>query len=243
LITERAERLVAVLARRDTLGLDVRRVDSFQTRETQLRNAVDRVAPLARACALIRIHGEPVAGAAEHVAAAMQHVAALRKLYDSDRDAFIDSRRAEFRRLGPVLDQACERVEAAALAAWRRFLDRHRPALSGETLNVLSGIPAYAVHVRTIRDLGQRLTRLGDRLPTGEEDFVGVAQIEVRIQQAWDALDSAALSPAVVEFLRASAAGSGAPLALLTPEVLKWIEEHDLGEGFYVRVGEIGGNW
>jgi len=243
LIIERAECLAAALTRRDTLRGDVRRVDSFQTREMQLRNAVNRVAPLARACALLRTRGELVPGAAQQVAAAVQHVTALRRLYESDRDAFIDPRQAEFRRFETILEQACVQVQAAVVAAWRRYLARHRPALSGETLNVLSGIPTYAVHVRTIRDLGQRLTQLGDGLPTNEEDFARVAQIEARIREAWDALDSAALSPAAVEFLRASSTSSGAPLALLTPEVLKWIEEHDLAQGFHVRVGEAGGQW
>jgi type II secretory pathway component PulJ len=243
LITERADRLVAVLARRDTLRVDVRRVDSFQTRETQLRRAVERVEPLARACALLRARGEPVPGAAERVAAAVQQVAALRRLYGSDRDAFVDPKQAEFRRFESVLEHSCGQVEAAVLGAWRRYLDRHRPALSGDTLNVLSRVPAYASHVRTIRELGQRLTALGDRLPRDGDAFTEVERIEARIREAWDALDSAALSPAVVEFLRASSTTEGAALALLTPEVLKWVGEHGLQEGFRVHVGEAGRHW
>jgi hypothetical protein len=242
LITARADRLGAILARRDTLRVDVHRVDSFQTREKQLRRAVEFVEPLARACALLRAHGELVPGAAERVRAAVQQVAALRELYTSNRDAFIDPKQAEFRRFESVLSQACEEIDEAALTAWRRYLAHHRPALSDETLNVLSRVPAFAAYVRTIRDLGVRLTRLGDELPSREEAFREVERIEARVREAWDALDSAALSPPVVEFLRASSTADGAPLALLTPEVLDWIDEHLLGKDFRVRVGDTGGH-
>jgi limonene-1,2-epoxide hydrolase len=242
LITERAAGLVATLARRDTLRANVNRVESFRTREAQLAGAVRRIEPLAGACALLRAHAQPVPGAAERIAAAAQQVAGLRQLYQSQRDAFID-RQAEFRRFATVFEQGCAEVEAAALAAWRRYLDAHRPSLSGETLAVLSRIPAYAAHVRIIRELGQRLTALNERLPAGDEDFAEVERIEARIRAAWDALDSAALSPAVVAFLRASSTADGAALALLVPEVLAWIGTHGLGDDFHVRVGGAGGRW
>lgn len=243
MIIERAAGLVASLARRDTLRANVNRVEAFRAREIHLGKAVERIEPIARACALLRAHREPVPGAAERIGAAAQQVAALHRLYESQRDAFIDGRQAEFRRFTTVFEQGCADVEAAALAAWRRYLDRHRPSLSGETLAVLSRIPAYAAHVRTIRDLGQRLTALGERLPVGDEDFAEAERIEARIRAAWDALDSAALSPAVVAFLRASSTVDGAPLALLVPEVLAWIGTHGLGDDFHVRVGGAGGRW
>ena len=243
MITERAAGLVATLARRDTLRANVNRVEAFQARETQLARAVERIEPLARACALLRDHGEPVPGAGERVGAAAHQVSALRQLYESQRDAFIDGKQAEFRRFTTVFEQGCAEVETAALAAWRRYLAGHRPTLSGDTLTVLSRIPAYAAHVRTIRELGQRLTTLGERLPVSEADMSEVERIEERIRAAWSALDSAALSPAVVVFLRASSTPDGASLALLVPEVLEWIREHDLGDDFHVRVGGAGGRW
>lgn len=243
MITERAAGLVATLARRDTLRANVNRVESFQTREKQLAGAVQRIEPLACACALLRAHGEPVPGAGERIGAAAQQVSALRQLYESQRDAFIDGKQAEFRRFTAVFEQGCADLETAVLAAWRRYLARHRPALSGETLAVLARIPAYAAHVRTIRELSQRLTVLGERLPGAPGDFADLEGIEARIRGAWDALDSAALSPAVVDFLRASSTPDGAALALLVPEVLEWIREHDLGEDFHVRVGGAGERW
>jgi HAMP domain-containing protein len=243
LITERAASLVATLARRDTLRANVHRVEAFQAREAHLGEAVQRIEPLARACALLRAHGEPVPGTAERIGAAAQQVAAFRQLYESQRDAFIDGRQAEFRRFKAVFEQGCADLEATALAAWRRYLDRHRPKLSGETLAVLDRIPAYEAHVRTIRDLSQRLNALAARLPSRDEEFAAVETIEARIRAAWDALDSAALSPAVVAFLRASSTVDGAPLALLVPEVLAWIGTHGLGDDFHVRVGGAGGRW
>jgi hypothetical protein len=243
LITERAERLVASLDRRDALRVDVRRVDSFQTRETQLRRAVERIEPLARACALLRAHGEPVEGAADHVTAAARQVAALRRLYQSDRNAFIDPKQAEFRRFEAVFEQGCAQLEQATLRAWRRYLARHRKDLSAETLNVLSSISTYSAHVRSIRQQGERLSALATRLPTGEGDFTEVEGIEARMGEAWDALDSTSLSPAVLAFLRATSAPDGAPLALLNREVLEWIQEHHLGDDFHVRVGSSGGRW
>jgi hypothetical protein len=243
LITERAAGLVATLDRRDTLRVNVNRVEAFQARETQLGRAVERIEPLARACALLRASGEPIPGARERMAAAAQQVSALRRLYESDRDAFIDPRQAEFRRFSTVFEQGCAEIETAALAAWRRYLARHRPALSAETLTVLARISAYEAHVRTIRELGQRLTALGDRLPAGDADVAEVERIETRIRAAWGALDSAALSPTVVEFLRASSTQEGAPLVLLVPEVLAWMREHGLEDDFHVRVGVAGGRW
>jgi hypothetical protein len=65
-------------------------------------------------------------------------------------------------------------------------------------------------------------------LPTSEQEYEDAEAAAGNLRKAFDALDLAAALPQdVVELFRA-ASYRGAPIHLLTPEVLAWLKKHNM---------------
>jgi hypothetical protein len=133
------------------------------------------------------------------------------------------------------IDVACRDLAAAVQSAWRA----HRAAVfAGDTPAALRGKLAHTKAndeaFTAYEALYKSLKAAFDDLPGDKRDLEKVAALAVQLERVAQAFDFDV--PAEVKrFLEAVLSVSGAPLALLTPEVRRWLEAKGSLENYSIR--------
>lgn len=233
---------------------------TLPTRATALRERLARLevmgSSVAEASDLEGLRGD-LSGRAEKLAVHLKNQAML-------VDAAIAvappaSLLAARKRAGNILERFCAQPKAATLKrgqAWRSMLDEIDAASRDLASAVLAAWRAYRQQVfagDTPAVIRSRLARtkandaafneyqrLFDRLKAAFEALPSDRVVIDRVKQLAADLEAVAQNfdfavPAgVKQFLEAVLSVSGAPLALLTPEVVKWLKENDSFDNYRV---------
>jgi hypothetical protein len=231
MIQQRADALVALIARQRELSVQVRQLEGFRGQLQEVTRAVERLGPLMSTWRLLRERRIGGAGADEQAAALLQQVTQLRECYEGDHASILGPSRLASVRGVHTLANA---LQARLLVEWQQYAAALVPSVNDELLNVLSRIPALKAGVDAVwaglRDLNERLLCL----PAGAEDVDAFEARAADLRRKWDAFDTAHLSPEVLQFLK-DAGGAGAALDALTDTVRDWLREHNLATAFRVR--------
>ena len=133
------------------------------------------------------------------------------------------------------IDVASRELAAAVVSAWRA----HRAIVfAGDTPAALRGKLARTKvndeAFRTYEALYARLKAAFDDLPGDKGDFDQVRALAAELEQVAQAFDFD-VPAEVKQFLEAVLSVTGAPLALLTPEVRQWLEANGSLESYTIR--------
>jgi hypothetical protein len=231
MIQERANALVALIARQRELNVQIRQLEGFRGQLQEVTQAVDRLAPLMRAWRLFRDRGIGTAIAEAQTSSLLQQIAQLRERFESDHASILGPNRlASVRGVHPLANA----LQMRLLRDWQEYAGALVPSVNDEVLNVLSRIPALRTSVDAVwaglRDLNDRLQRLP--ATTADVDTFEMRAADVR--RKWNAFDSTHLSPEILQFLK-DAGGTGATLNGLTESVRNWLRENNLTGAFRIH--------
>lgn len=130
---------------------------------------------------------------------------------------------------------AADTARTAVRAAWRaRVLAAGALPAPEEISNLMMPSPANQAALRVYREQHERYRALRDRLEPGSESDLDSIDQYVKELQARQQLFALNLPPDVKLFREALPLG--APLPLLTPTVLQWLQEHDDPTRFAIHV-------
>ncbi|MEJ8827218.1 hypothetical protein WKW80_35430 [Variovorax humicola] len=130
---------------------------------------------------------------------------------------------------------AADTARAAVRAAWRaRVLAAGTLPAPEEISNLMMPSPTNQAALRAYREQHERYRALRDRLEPGSESDLYAVDQYARDLQARQQSFALNLPPEVKLFREALPLG--APLPLLTPSVLQWLQEHDDPTRFAVHV-------
>jgi hypothetical protein len=158
----------------------------------------------------------------------------IREKFCAKAESLVDERSFSSVDFGKSLTDLTDAFEEALRSAWQQYTTKKIPPAPPEILLVLA--PAFPGEVRLIRETSERLERTRFDLPKSAKQLVEFnAEVEA-LQQAWKQLDGGDVPPAVLTFLRAAAAQTGARLDLLTDEVRRWLAAKKIVQSFSIRV-------
>jgi hypothetical protein len=126
-------------------------------------------------------------------------------------------------RFWETLGQYPGELTQALLDTWSAYVDAALPPRQDGLLQTFRGLPNAATGIEQVRSLWQRAETLKLRLPQQADDFQRPTEIATQITEAMASLTGGALPPGVQEFIQAATTPGGAPLILLTEEVLDWL--------------------
>jgi hypothetical protein len=135
-------------------------------------------------------------------------------------------------RLRSSLDRLIPAIKSDVRASWQRYVASRTGGteeLQG-LLRVLSGVRGLADIATTLGELLDEITRLRRKLP----DAHGMEAVEMATALLDDL--AARLPDDVKEFVSAAARGGGAPLELLSPAVLTWLDTNGATGEFRIVV-------
>jgi hypothetical protein len=133
------------------------------------------------------------------------------------------------------IDVASPEVAAAVLSAWR---DHRTAVFAGDTPAAIRGklarTKANDKAFERYQALYGHLKAAFDDLPGDKDDIDRVEALAAQLEQAAQAFDFA-VPAEVKQFLEAVLSVTGAPLALLTPEVRHWLEANGSLGSYTIR--------
>ena len=238
MIIEEAAQLEVLVGEVITLRLSQQHGQSLAHRKQLIDTMLERATTATKSGnAIARRLGE-VRAPSPLFAQALARIAQWRSALDEDLgqalggDLFADFQES--------VEKAVREVERRATTFWQRYVAQSIPDTSDEILEALAADPRARTTVIRIRRLSDNtLRRLRDRpFPTLDElgEF-DTATVEVR--NAWSTLDVASLNDEIVDFLRAANSDNGARIALLTPSVLDWLDQHGAAAHYVIRPADL----
>ena len=99
---------------------------------------------------------------------------------------------------------------------------------------------AFPREVRLLRQRAERIELTRRTLPKNAQELREFNDEVAELQQAWSQLGGGEVPAAVVTFLKAAAAPTGAAIDLLTDEVRRWLTQHGIARSFAIRVANAG---
>ncbi|MCB9759492.1 MAG: hypothetical protein H6739_06600 [Alphaproteobacteria bacterium] len=111
--------------------------------------------------------------------------------------------------------------------AWRAFTSQHQSVDEG-FLRQVERVPGQAGTVEAIRKARRRLESAAEQVPTEEEGYQAFLTASTALQQALEKLNPSDFPEAVLQFFLKAQSPSGAPVELLTEEVMGWLRERGL---------------
>tara|TARA_B100001123_G_scaffold446792_2_gene602327 strand:- start:462 stop:1178 length:717 start_codon:yes stop_codon:yes gene_type:complete len=137
-----------------------------------------------------------------------------------------------FKRCLKLMRDTSKELDEISEGAWRAKTIK-RPKPNSQVLNSFEGVNPQ--EVATLRRLIEGLESLVLSVPTTDTALKTYDRLCAEITKHYGKLESDDLPKEVLEFLRKSQSLSGAPLLMVTEEVLDWLKEKKLLKSFKVH--------
>lgn len=159
---------------------------------------------------------------------------AIRDRFRAKPESIIDERTFAPTTFSESLTGISDQLEAGLQTAWSKYTERKIPATNREVLDVLA--TAFPREVRHLRQRAERLEQTRHTLPKNAEELQEFDDEVAELQRAWSQLGGGDVPAAVIAFLKAAAAPTGAAIDLLTDDVRRWLTHHGIARSFAIRV-------
>ena len=114
------------------------------------------------------------------------------------------------------------------LREWQLFIEKEKPSINMEQLNILEQIPDLSSVVEQLKEKLEQLNDLKDQLPLKEDEFKLVISSSSKMTDLLKQLSSSNIPDSVSNFLRKAGTIEGIDLAEITAEILDWLKENNL---------------
>lgn len=233
MLIEKSEELYQKAQDKIKLQTYAEQLEGFQTRETEIQEAVAKISSLMEALKPFRDRALINLEATQEIQNFLQFVIQAETNFQNDPEWILDSKNFKGRQLKLGIDKLVKFYEEKLSQAWKDYLNQNMPSTNSEFLHLLKKVPDFKPIVERVEQLKQRIPQ--DKYPEKEEEFKKMEGLIESLKSAWANLSAENVPDSVLQFLRA-AANQGASLDLLTPEVQAWIEEHGISDSLRIRL-------
>jgi hypothetical protein len=118
---------------------------------------------------------------------------------------------------------------------WQGFIEKNKPSINLEQLNVLEKIPDLSQVVSRLKVKLDLINELKKELPFQEKDFQLIISSSFEMNELLAQLSSNNIPDPVIHFLKKAGSYEGIELTEITPEILSWLNENNLTHLCQVR--------
>ncbi len=241
-LLERARRITGEIRDVENLDERTRQADLFEARATQLTVPIEGFNELTASMKLVSSQGIVLLSLDSNLVGSLRsRIMDLKVRYAQDKNVMIepfpgeDARQILIKPLGKLPAQAKDALQLA----WEKWAREklQLPENHNDILTILGRITALRASVSSIRNLISDAERICKQLPDNDDVVVRIMKLGSEISVAWQNLAGEGIPDQVLDFLRATGSASGAAYNALTPEVLKWLSDHELQNALRIRMG------
>ncbi|MEG4841424.1 hypothetical protein [Microcoleus sp. B9-D4] len=234
MLLEKSTQLIELSQKKINRQSDVTNLQGFQSRQEQIKQAVDGTLPLVQSLRTFRKKEIANLDLTQKAEILLTFIANVESKFKEDPEWIIDNENFNEKNFTSRIKQLQKALEEQLSQAWRRYRNQNRPSTNNEILNVLDKVSAFKPTVQRIRSLDLQILE-SNSIPQSSEDFERVDRLIEQLKQCWEGLNSDEVPEAVLLFLRV-AANEGATFGLLTPEVKDWLAKNDLIDSLRIRL-------
>lgn len=236
MLLERAAALASKVTEYEKIKAGAYEAEQLRTRATQFTNAAGKVEMAQTLLAQLNQAGVSVVYTATDAAGLMDKAGALRIAVATDpkvlADPPFDLRFGFVDRLAGLATAA----EKASSMAWSQWVSQKSNLSSDDVLTALSALPQFRNSIATIKQCRTSITALAATVPSNvSAAMVQLDSLLTAHNSAWADLTAEGIPEGVLTFIRACA-GEGAPLALLSDEVVDWLKQRSLTNAFRIKI-------
>lgn len=234
MLLEKSTQLIDLSQKKINLQTYATHLQGFQSRQEQIKQAVDGTRPLVQCLRAFRKKGIANLDLTQKAEILLTFIANVESKFLEDPEWIISNENFNEKNFTSRIKQLQKALEEQLSQAWRRYRNQNRPSTNNEILNLLDKVSGFKPTVQRIRSLDSQILE-SNSIPQRSEDFERVDRLIEELKQCWDGLNADEVPEAVLRFLRV-AANEGATLGLLTPEVKDWLAKHDLIDSLRIRL-------
>ncbi|MFO1431288.1 MAG: hypothetical protein U1F76_14285 [Candidatus Competibacteraceae bacterium] len=236
-LLQRARQLVDALAQLEESKRLVQNVQGFNTRATEIEQALEAFSKLAELVSAFRSHNIPFTLSLD-LASLRQALETIATDYKNDPNILLKPDNKLTRMFWNPLKNSPNQIRQDLEISWKKYAQTILPRLDNELLDIFEKLPSTRAQARIIRQLQQHVQQLAGSLPSSENDIQTLVNLANRIGESWQNLETTEIPTSVMTFLKA-ACGAGASLDLFTDEVRQWLSEHRLTQAFSISLASI----
>lgn len=164
---------------------------------------------------------------------AQKYVADLRAALKEDPESITKGR--GFTTMKNALSKIAEVLNKATKETWKDFLAKSKPKLDANQVGQARQLQAHKADVARLEELEALAKRAVRKPPVDEEAFAAIESQWKIIRQLVTSLPSPSDNPEIQAFLEAANSRDGAPIELMTEEVLDWLKEQSMSKKFRIH--------
>jgi hypothetical protein len=233
MLLEKSQELIELSKRRKSLQSFAANLQTIQTRQKQITDALATIQPLFEALKAFRQRGINNIDLTQNVEYILSFVINAEENLQKNSDWILDNKNFKGNFLKSNVDSLKTTLEQQLTQAWKSYRDQQMPSTNNEILNLLAKVEAFKNTVRDIQIIDREIKNV--IYPKNNAEFAVYERKIEQLKYYWNSLSSDEVPEAVLHFLRA-AANQGAPLNLLTPEVQDWINQHGISDSLKIRL-------
>ena len=119
--------------------------------------------------------------------------------------------------------------------AWKDYLAKSKPKLDANQLGQARQIGTHRESVDRLEYWKKQADSLVRKPPLDEEAFAAIEALWQNMRKLMSSLPSPSDNPEVQAFLDAANSREGAPIELMTPDVLAWLKEQSMSQKFRIH--------
>lgn len=236
MIAEEVENLIQLIDQKSQLQQNVSQRAGFRTRLDELQKYLVELEGRASVVKAFtdRKFAKPDVSGKTYVV--LNQVNATLERFGEAPDSIISFNSAVFRGSLKSLDSALEKYISDS---WGLYTDKARH-INPQVLEGLGAIPIFASIVQKVKILTIQIENRRRELPTSDAAFDRFDRLVREAETAWEEIGSTELPEQVEAFLRSAGSREGAPLDLLTREVVAWLSQKGINTSFRIHMKSSG---
>lgn len=223
-LVEQSQQFVDLLDRRNRLEKDKSQSVGFKGRRELFESVVKDLEPIVSSLRALRSKGI-ISGAGELSAEAgevLKLAKTIKKNFDARPNWILQPPEFSLQLFQQTLSNLRNGILFSVRESWANYTVGKVPKIDRELLAVLKDIGDLGRIVGRIGVLSTRIEKERAKVPKSEEEVADFEDLVSELIKAWDSLESDEMPQSVRVFLKEATSG-GAPLPLLTDEVLSWL--------------------
>jgi hypothetical protein len=237
-IQDQCKDLCTQIAEKKQMRLNVEQLKRFHKIRDLFTQQVNRLGPLLSVLRTLCSAKLAQIDLSQDAKPLLMEVVAIRDRFRAKPESIIDERAFAPTPFSETVTGIGDQLEADLQTAWSKYTERKIPATNREVLDVLA--TAFPREVRQLRQRAERLELTRHTLPKNAQELREFDDEVAELQRAWSQLGGGDVPAAVIAFLKAAAAPTGAAIDLLTEDVRRWLTQHGIARSFAIRVANAG---
>lgn len=206
----------------------------FKTRQIELRNALIELARIRSNYLLMRDASIPCPELGE-ILSPIEVIAKDKiQLFTKNPQSVLE--KTAFQAFIKAIKTTVTAVSQGLLQEWKLYVEGLMPYIQQDTLNILKKVPAFKWETELIEQHMASLRNHMNRLPNVNAEIEQLREISKVLHQLWNKFGQGNVPPEILHFLRLAGSSTGAPLSILTEEILNWLNEHGIYNDCTIRI-------